>query len=390
MARTTTADQVRISDILEIVSNGDFRRRGARTTHGVVREIIHDTADRKTVKRLMVFEILPDDNRLPSGVQYVPLHKDYLRGYGLNEHQTWFVAIDPVGVDIDENRYFVKRQGHLSADDAREIHMKVTEMGGQDDLRLSGGGPTGYAQTNWNNIVSRGYETGLEERERAEPSGKPRKKRGPANVGIVVDLPLSFAGNVTDLDPRIIEALRAKGVQSLRDAKEMADAEMMTFLIPADQPAALADISIDEAIEKGYLEDDTPGLDLVRNPIAKGAPVTTLNELFALAQNGGEGFNVYTGLASKTAKTRAGLIEGTLMAWEFYRTMSPDTQNKNTDVSRQIKTAWSQLMTDYQTFVRPHITALDQGGIMTAPEKIPGKYIENGKLIFTFPKIKID
>jgi hypothetical protein len=393
---TVVATDIKVHDIIRVANSSDFVRQNNFTeVHALVREIA-TVSDSKDINRFVVFEIAEDTDKIRSGTQTSKLDNETVGSYGLDPRKNWVILMDPVEVQVDPNKYYANRTGKLGEPDTDRLLGVIHGMGGDNTIKRKGDGPQGFrTRTREAELdASGGFRqkfigTEAEEEAKLARSERARKYRSRLpNEGVAVDLPLNFAGKVTDLDQRIIDKLITKGIDTLREAKELAETEALTFLIPTT-PDALPEITIAKAIEDGYLEADTPGLNFVRDPIVKGKPITTLNELFALTQDNGAGLNIYTGLASKTAKSRGALMQATHEAWEFYRNLSPSTHEANKDIARQIKSAWSSLMTDYQASVRPHIADLEKGGRMIAPERIPEKYIQDGKLVFTFPKISL-
>jgi hypothetical protein len=390
------ANLINVHDIIRVPGSGDFISRGLRQVHALVREIVPSPDDASTVGRFVVFEIV-ENSAVRSGMQAVRLNNENTGTYGLDPNREWSVIVDPIEVDVNPDKYYATRTGHLKENDEGALIDQIAAMGSQPDARYNTIGPRGFpTQSREANLASSGGFVqkfiGTPDEEEAaanRAAARQKRKRKLPNEGYVVDLPLDFAGKVTDLDPWIIDALKSKGIESLRLADELAqEPELLTFLVPATAND-LPPLTIEAAIDHHYLSAETKGLSYVTNPIGKNKPVTTLNELFALAQNNGEGFNEFVGLASKTAKSRLELIGSTALAWELYKNTAPSTEATKNDIAKKIKKAWGGLMNEYLESVRPHITSLEKGGEMIAPEKIPEKFIDNGKLVFTFPKIDL-
>lgn len=391
MVQTVSAADIKVNDILELRGKPDFQRPGG-LTYGVVREKITAPGDARTVDSVVVFEIVPDTlrNRLPTNLRLAPLNNENLRPYGLIGAASWSVVIDPVGVKIDENEYYLSRTGTLRGDDIATIQQHINEMSGDTYLGYgrSGVGPSGFSAANWDKLGGRPVRRSSVDAEiEKETGGAARKQRAPKGLEEplrLVDLPMAEAVRLTNLDPAIVDGLRRAGIESLRTAWEMTKTpDVLTALFP-HRADALGTLSLDDAIAHDFLPEDTKGLVFVREPIGTAKPVTTLNELFALTQNDGEGLNSYTGLASKTAASRRSLIVATAQAWEKYNSETPADLN----VVAALKRAWSDFTTDYRDNVRPYLTdKLD--GSMKQPDSVPDRYKRDGKLILTFPAIKV-
>lgn len=387
MANLVSATDIKLNDIIALRGKPDFQRPGG-FTYGVVREKITALGDPKTVAAVIVFEIVPDTlrARLPSGLRLERLNDKNIAAYGISGAASWSVIIDPIGVDIDEDHYFLSRTGTLRGDDINTLRARIAEIG-ESNVNFSGIGPRGMpTQSSLANLPSlpegtpkRGYVR--------DQTFKPRRltkaeRGGLPNVSLTVDLPLQFAGKVTDLDPRIIDALLKQGITTLRAAKDLASAQDKLDAVAAS--ASHADLTIEDAIAQGVLPAHTYGLNFVVDPIHNSGPkLTTLKDIYDRAQNNGEGFNAYIGLASKTAKARASLVTAAMNAWEKLQSAPTDSTHA---IARQIQKAWGQATTDYLNNVRPYLNDKDLTKII-APEKIDAKYMHDGNLIFTFPKI---
>lgn len=385
----TSVEFIKENDIVELRGKPDFRAPGG-VTYGVVREKVAAPGDPKTIDSVIVFEIVSDKvrNRISGpGVRTEKLNDQNIRAYGLTGAASWHVVIDPVGVKIDEDSYFLSRTGTLRGDDINAIRATINEMGGKDYVDMGGTGPLVPTRSVLARLPNRDEDSLPRPYNRSE-TPKPRRlskaeRGGLPNEGITVDLPLEFAGKVTDLDQQIIDALLQQGITTLRAAKDLASAQDKIHAIAAH--LTKANPTIDDAIAQGLIDADIPGLIFVREPINPDSkPITHLKELYDLAQNGGEGFNGYMGLMSPKAKSRLRLIDTAVHAWENYRSV-PEKDTTHT-IARQIQKAWGQASTEYLNHVRPHLDNNDLTKIVT-PESIPDKYFNDGKLVFIFPKI---
>lgn len=395
---TVVASDIKVHDIIQVANSRDFARPNSFTqVNALVREIATVPGSRD-VSRFVVFEIAEDTDNIRSGTSLVMLDKDSVGSYGLDPRKNWVVLMDPVEVAVDPNRYYVSRTGTLTEHDTNKLLSQISGMGGDDFIKHAGDGPQGFrTRTREAELgASGGFRqrfigTPDEEKIKEERAERRRKYRARLpNEGYVVDLPIDFAGKVADLPQGLIDALKKQGVTSFRQAYELAKTPENFSIDGQQQSRGPSEFTIDDAIKSGYLAEDTRALRLVTEPIDKKSKrVTTLKELFILTQDGGKGFDNYIGLASKTAKSRLALSEAAVKAWEKYQAASSAPEKSNADLARDIRTAWGQLMTEYSEKVRPHIGKLEDGGPMLAPERIPEKFIRDGKLVFTFPKLSL-
>lgn len=345
-------------DVVQLTNVSPFVRQNRTYTHAVICDIVYASQQNDRIAGLQVFEIVPV-NEVPEGAKNLPLPRRDQGYYGLDVNQQWAVLIRPVSIPLASSVKQLERKGELVPED----RSRVEQAAGRLDIgEKAPGAPNTRDSFDYSTIANAGpaksdTRSSLDRSSRVGAGSGPRGERAPTFEGMVVDLPLEFAAQALDLDPRIVAALtkpREPGlppVKFLRDAWQMAQ-QQPDLLSQYLRVPALMDMTIAQAIEAGQLEN-TPALGYVTEPLGGARPLTTFRELHTLINaDNGAGLSGYLGLANRQSKSRIKLIEAVNAACQqvYGNTGAPaeNVQAISTETaSSALQTAQSKLMGDY-------------------------------------------